>query len=115
MEQATATELTDEQLRQKQAEARSRAGHETSSDSEPAPKFSPNFEPKENCIRCQKSLPEDRTIQCADCDALVAVELSKRAERDHAEATFRRLRNSGLPIDYRTGTRTIADVAGRIV
>jgi DNA replication protein DnaC len=49
-------------------------------------------------------------IQCVECDAAVADEIQRRAERDLKEREYRNLRHSGLPIDYRTGSRTLGDV-----
>lgn len=49
-------------------------------------------------------------IQCAECDETVASELAKRQARDETEGLFRRLRNSGLPLDYRTGARRQTDL-----
>lgn len=49
-------------------------------------------------------------IQCPECDQIVTEEIARRAARDDAEATAARLLRSGLPVDYRNGTRTLASL-----
>jgi DNA replication protein DnaC len=101
------TQPTDQQLQDKLTRIRLHADvSETHLASAPLP----TLRPTGRCIRCQISLPESRQIQCAVCDEAVAGTLRQRELRDAADALYSRLRDSGLPINYRTGSRSIGDL-----
>ncbi len=53
-------------------------------------------------------------MQCEACDGLVARALAEQAQRDAEESAVDALRRSGLPIDYRTGKRTFAELDASI-
>lgn len=67
------------------------------------------------CRMCQSPLAADRTIQCAQCDEKVAAYWAARTAREADESALESLRRSGLPIDYRTGSRTLASLPSKVM
>lgn len=108
LKQAQSTLITDEQLMQKRQAARAALNlpPETSA-SEPLPTFS--IAPNGKCRRCSADVGPDLFI-CGGCDRDVEDRLRARKLRDQSEAIDREMVRSGLPRDYRTGTRTMVHV-----
>lgn len=67
--------------------------------------LSPRSPKQTACVRCGASLPLDRLMQCATCDEMVAREIAEKVARETEATAAARLQRSGLPIDYRAGSR----------
>lgn len=77
----------------------------------PLPSFLPELlNANGKCLRCGASLTQGRMIQCEECDAFVEIELLRIANRDRLEQLSARLRQSGLPLDYRDGVRDLQNL-----
>lgn len=62
------------------------------------------------CLKCPKTLTGGNVALCTECDAAVAEELKAREARDRAESLSRRMNESGLPREYRNGSRTVHSI-----